>query len=518
MFFADKLYKKAIKKDLQSNGLCLLDAVKRNGYISVHPRVAWEYLCKPRPMPVILSAAPPALPPPEPEQPEEPLYFEDDMDVDEAMADVGIAQFDEFGNPIAPMISGAAADPVPPAAPAGPPPDPGVESTPLLAHGMEEMPDFSLPEQSPKMLILLRLVQYISRDRNEKVLIFVEHREALSYVERMIKERLQLACLTLSGHVTKKARDSRIRKFMRREKYKVLILTKQSGSVGLNLTAATRVIICEASWNPVNDEQAICRAHRLGQQRRVFAYHLLGFNTLESTVFKRGIQKTLLRLAVVDNQPLDRPTEAARIKTLLTEDPEPTEAPSAEFQDEVLNELVRNGVGDIVAIKRPSEFSQRDALDEAALGDDEEGGERVVVRRDRVARSTPARRRPPKPRPTVKLRAVAPSLKLNLARTPSPAPTSPGGPMSSPGNAPSSPSLKVTMSMGSPSRVATPPPAGDSPSLVVRLPTPTPSSQTPPGSPSGGPLLIARLSPQPQQAATPQLPKVTLLGIKSKYL
>ena len=49
----------------------------------------------------------------------------------------------------------------------------------------------------------------------------------------------------------------------------------QAGGVGLNIQAASVVIICEPQWNPAIEEQAIARAHRMGQVRRVDVHRLL---------------------------------------------------------------------------------------------------------------------------------------------------------------------------------------------------------------------------------------------------
>lgn len=46
----------------------------------------------------------------------------------------------------------------------------------------------------------------------------------------------------------------------------IFLLNKQCGSVGINLTVASHIMILETSWNPVWEDQAISRAHRLGQR------------------------------------------------------------------------------------------------------------------------------------------------------------------------------------------------------------------------------------------------------------
>lgn len=47
----------------------------------------------------------------------------------------------------------------------------------------------------------------------------------------------------------------------------VFLLTTTVGGVGLNLTGADRVILCDPSWNPCNDEQAVDRCHRINQTK-----------------------------------------------------------------------------------------------------------------------------------------------------------------------------------------------------------------------------------------------------------
>jgi hypothetical protein len=73
----------------------------------------------------------------------------------------------------------------------------------------------------------------------------------------------------------------------------VLVAQIQAGGVGLNIQAASVVIICEPQWNPAIEEQAIARAHRMGQVRRVDVHRLLAEHSvdqqmLELTAAKRA--------------------------------------------------------------------------------------------------------------------------------------------------------------------------------------------------------------------------------------
>lgn len=66
----------------------------------------------------------------------------------------------------------------------------------------------------------------------------------------------------------------------------VLLCSLKCGAVGLNLTAASRVVIIEPFWNPAIEEQAIDRVHRFGQTKDVVVYKL----SIESSVEERVLE------------------------------------------------------------------------------------------------------------------------------------------------------------------------------------------------------------------------------------
>ena len=68
------------------------------------------------------------------------------------------------------------------------------------------------------------------------------------------------------------------------------MLTTKVGGLGLNLTGADTVIFVEHDWNPMNDLQAMDRAHRLGQKKVVNVYRLITKDTLEEKIM--GLQNS----------------------------------------------------------------------------------------------------------------------------------------------------------------------------------------------------------------------------------
>jgi len=74
----------------------------------------------------------------------------------------------------------------------------------------------------------------------------------------------------------------------------VLLVSLKAAGVGLSLFAASHVIITDPWWNPFMEDQAIGRAHRIGQTRPITVYRLVVKGTIEEFVLKRWVRSTLL--------------------------------------------------------------------------------------------------------------------------------------------------------------------------------------------------------------------------------
>lgn len=67
----------------------------------------------------------------------------------------------------------------------------------------------------------------------------------------------------------------------------MFLLTTRVGSLGINLTAANKVIIFDPDWNPMVDLQASERALRIGQKRDVSIYRFVTEETIEEKIYHR---------------------------------------------------------------------------------------------------------------------------------------------------------------------------------------------------------------------------------------
>lgn len=130
-----------------------------------------------------------------------------------------------------------------------------------------------------------------------RALIFCQLKDMLDIVEDELfkKQMPSVTYMRLDGRTDPRNRQAIVRKFNEDPSIDVLLLTTKVGGLGLNLTGADTVIFVEHDWNPMNDLQAMDRAHRLGQKKVVNVYRLITKSTLEEKIM--GLQKFKMNIA-----------------------------------------------------------------------------------------------------------------------------------------------------------------------------------------------------------------------------
>ena len=126
---------------------------------------------------------------------------------------------------------------------------------------------------------------------------------------------------TLHGEVSPNDRAELIDAFTAHEGPAVLLAQITAAGVGLNLQAASVVILAEPQWKPSIEDQAIARAHRMGQTERVVVHRLLATDTVDERIVelledKRDLFELYARDSLVKEAAADA-TEASLAKMVV---------------------------------------------------------------------------------------------------------------------------------------------------------------------------------------------------------
>jgi SWI/SNF-related matrix-associated actin-dependent regulator of chromatin subfamily A member 5 len=79
----------------------------------------------------------------------------------------------------------------------------------------------------------------------------------------------------------------------------VFLISTRAGGLGINLVTANHVVLYDSDFNPMVDIQAMDRAHRIGQKKKVFVYRLVTRDTIEEKLVTRQAVKLKLDQLVI---------------------------------------------------------------------------------------------------------------------------------------------------------------------------------------------------------------------------
>ncbi|KAI8053333.1 P-loop containing nucleoside triphosphate hydrolase protein [Syncephalis plumigaleata] len=196
-----------------------------------------------------------------------------------------------------------------------------MDATPL----MQELSTIHVPplarlvQDSGKLQRLDRLLAELKAG-GHRVLIYFQMTRMIDLMEEYLAYR-RYTYLRLDGSSKIEDRRDMVSDWQTKDDIFIFLLSTRAGGLGINLTAADTVVFYDSDWNPTVDQQAMDRAHRLGQTRQVTVYRLITAGTIEERILNRAKQKDEIQKVVIAGGDF-RPVEfkSREIVSLLMED------------------------------------------------------------------------------------------------------------------------------------------------------------------------------------------------------
>ncbi|PNS14965.1 hypothetical protein CAC42_2194 [Sphaceloma murrayae] len=150
---------------------------------------------------------------------------------------------------------------------------------------------------STKIRRLLRILK--SETPTHKVIVFSQFTTMLDLIQPHLQTS-RIPFVRYDGSLANPVREAALHSLRHDPSVRVLLCSLKCGSLGLNLTAASRVVIVEPFWNPFVEEQAIDRVHRLNQTVDVKVYKLTVKESVEERILELQEKKRELAKAAIE--------------------------------------------------------------------------------------------------------------------------------------------------------------------------------------------------------------------------
>jgi len=165
--------------------------------------------------------------------------------------------------------------------------------------------------------VLDELNQIFTQDPSNKCIIFSQWTTMLNLVEITLKTA-NYKFERLDGSMLQAQRTAAINSFSTDPNIKIFLISMKAGGLGLNLVAASHVLLLDPWWNPAAEEQAIDRVHRLGQTKPVFVTHFIIQGSVEEKILDLQEKKRALIKGALGNGSRNKENRLEELSLLFT--------------------------------------------------------------------------------------------------------------------------------------------------------------------------------------------------------
>ena len=131
------------------------------------------------------------------------------------------------------------------------------------------------------------------------MVLFAKHIDVMDQAEAIFARR-DIRSISIRGDQTAIARQRDVDAFMTDPDVKAAVCSLTAAGVGLNLQVASNVVLAELSWTAAEQQQAIDRTHRIGQDEPVTAWRIIAAHTIDAKIAELVDAKASLAARALD--------------------------------------------------------------------------------------------------------------------------------------------------------------------------------------------------------------------------
>jgi SNF2 family DNA or RNA helicase len=151
--------------------------------------------------------------------------------------------------------------------------------------------------QSSGKLKTLREIMSECLEMGRKIIIYSQFLKMQQLIVNIAQEIHPQGALWLHGSTTN--REEIVKAFQSEDGPRIIVVSLKAGGTGITLTQADTVIFADPWWNPAVEDQAVDRAHRIGQKKTVHVIRVIVENSIESEVIALAQKKRIAAQSVL---------------------------------------------------------------------------------------------------------------------------------------------------------------------------------------------------------------------------
>jgi len=156
-----------------------------------------------------------------------------------------------------------------------------------------------IPSEQSGKLIALKEIMAECLEMGRKIIIYSQFLKMQEYIVSLAKELDERGAAWLHGSSVN--RDEIVKSFQSEHGPRMIVVSLKAGGTGITLTQADTVIFADPWWNPAVEDQAIDRAHRIGQKKTVHVIRVIAEDSIEGEVVALAQKKRLAAQTVLQD-------------------------------------------------------------------------------------------------------------------------------------------------------------------------------------------------------------------------